>query len=101
LADVFRGKSLTFVKYEFYRARDVITREAWAPEYVWIYDLVSANYFRDREEWGRRARQDAGTSVPGASPHFILLTDGKLVIDAVGKNGWRRITSKRQELLPP
>lgn len=89
------------MKYEFYRGSDLIRREAWAPEYVWIYDLVAAEYYRDRAAWARRGLEDAGTSLPGVSPHFILLADGKLVIDAVGKNGWRRILSKRQELLAP
>lgn len=89
------------MKHEFYRAKDVIRREAWPAEYVWIYDAAAAEYYRDRAGWDRRANEDAGTTSPGVSPHFLLLVDGKLVINAIGKNGWKRILAKRQELLEP
>lgn len=76
----------------------MIDRAAWPSAYVWIYDAAESEYYRDRAGWDRRANEDAGTTFPGTSPHFFLLVDGKLAINAIGKNGWKRILLKRQEL---
>lgn len=95
----FRGKALTFTKIEFLRYSHVLKPEYWPQEYVWVLETFRRQYHGDRTAWDRRANEDIGSANPAGSPHFYVIVDGVLVLEAMGLNGWRqRVAPKLLEL---
>ncbi len=95
---VFRGRRLTFIKHEFYRPKHTTEPHQWPAEHRWILEAAIAEYNRDRAAWDRRANSETGSTNPSGTPHFWLIVDGKLVEDAIGSNGWRRVVARLKEL---
>ena len=99
LVQKFSGRTVAFTKIEFLYARNVLKPEYWPQDYVWLLETFRKQYHANRSAWDRRANADIGSANPGASPHFYVVVDGALVLEAMGQNGWKyTVLPKLKEL---